>query len=108
MLVLGISSSTLSGHFGFNSDTQTAQQGFQTDVQKREHIYFQAILWATAILALVRYFQLVTVLIAGSLDVCFISLSLVFCSVAGRSRGGEGDGVYGCMGFEGLKGISFI
>jgi hypothetical protein len=54
VLVLGISSNTLSGHFGFNSDAETARQGFQTDVQKREFIYFQAILWATAILAIVR------------------------------------------------------
>jgi hypothetical protein len=55
VLVLAISSSSLSGHFGFNSDATTAEQGFSSDVQKREHVYFTVVLWATAILSLIRY-----------------------------------------------------
>lgn len=70
VLVLAISSSSLSGHFGFNTDSQVDTQGFETDVQKREHIYFSLILWATAILALIRF--------SGCMFYLF-KLGLLFC-----------------------------
>jgi len=55
ILVLLITSETLSGHFGFDSDTQAQVLGQQTDAQKRTATYFKILLWATAGLAVVRY-----------------------------------------------------
>jgi hypothetical protein len=53
-----ISSNDLSGRFFFDSDSQAAAvTGGQTDVQKRTAMYFRVILYATAVLALVRYYR---------------------------------------------------
>jgi chitin synthase len=56
IVVLVISSNTLSGHFGFETDLQAVAEGHQSDAQKRTAAYFQIILWATAMLAVVRYY----------------------------------------------------
>ena len=59
LLVLLISSDSLTGKFGFDSNTQVQQASngaFSTDVMKRTSMYFTFILYSTAILALIRYF----------------------------------------------------
>lgn len=55
ILVLLITSDSLSGQFFFDSDAQEEATSGLTDVQKRTEIYFRVILYATAILAIVRY-----------------------------------------------------
>jgi hypothetical protein len=54
LLVLLISSDSLSGRFFFDSDQQAQALKGQTDVQKRTADYFKYLLYATALLSLIR------------------------------------------------------
>ena len=90
LLIVLITSDSLSGKFGFstNQQVQSATDGaFSTDVMKRTSAYFKFILYSTAVLALVRYiYYEIWLTVLGLLDVWFISLNLVFCSVVGGSK----------------------
>ena len=55
ILVLLITSDSLSGQFFFDSNAQEEAATGLTDVERRTEIYFRVILYATAILAIVRY-----------------------------------------------------
>jgi hypothetical protein len=80
-----ISSNSLSGRFGFATDAQAQAEGQQTDAQKRTAMYFYVLLWATAILAVVRYSSLHPSTNADSRVVWSISRNWDFFSVAGES-----------------------
>jgi hypothetical protein len=56
LLVVLITSNTLTGRFGFDTDQQAeATDSGETDVQKRTAAYFKFLLYVTAILCIIRY-----------------------------------------------------
>ena len=89
MLVLLITSDSLTGKFGFDSNSQVQQASsgaFSTDVMKRTSIYFTFILYSTAVLALIRYFLLTAKLTTGLLDVWYIYLNWASYSAVEGNR----------------------
>jgi hypothetical protein len=55
LLVVLITSDALTGRFFFDSNSQAESAANETDVQKRTAEYFKYLLYATAILSLIRY-----------------------------------------------------
>jgi chitin synthase len=85
LLVILITSDSLTGRFGFDSNQQAELAGEPTDVQKRTAEYFKFLLYATAILSLIRYYLSGNCADLVLWDVWSIFRRLGFSSVAGVS-----------------------